>query len=60
MTVAWTRYRVSLAEPVMNGSPLFAGFRSERDAASVVALRESGVADLSSTFPTMRALTEAR
>ena len=28
--------------PTQNGSPLFAGFRSERDAASVAALREAG------------------
>src|SRR4029077_14939400 len=28
--------------PTENGSPLFAGFRSERDAASVAALREGG------------------
>src|SRR4029078_13679771 len=28
--------------PSENGSPLFAGFRSERDAASVAALREAG------------------
>src|ERR1700681_4063825 len=28
--------------PTENGSPLFAGFRSERDGASVAALREAG------------------
>ena len=31
--------------PTENGSPLFAGFRSERDAASVAALREAGARD---------------
>ena len=31
--------------PTENGSPLFAGFRSERDSASVAALREAGGGD---------------
>src|SRR5262249_49250119 len=35
--------------PTQNGSPLFAGFRSERDGASVAALREAGAAIVGQT-----------
>jgi Asp-tRNA(Asn)/Glu-tRNA(Gln) amidotransferase A subunit family amidase len=46
--------------PTENGSPLFAGFRSERDAASVAALRESGAVILGKTVTTEFAATEPR
>ncbi len=38
--------------PTENGSPLFAGFRSERDAASVAALREAGAIIVGKTVTT--------
>src|ERR1700722_4178300 len=38
--------------PTENGSPLFAGFRSERDAASVAALREAGAVIVGKTVTT--------
>src|SRR5215470_10004642 len=38
--------------PTQNGSPLFAGWRSERDAASVAALREAGAVILGKTVTT--------
>jgi Asp-tRNA(Asn)/Glu-tRNA(Gln) amidotransferase A subunit family amidase len=46
--------------PTENGSPLFAGFRSERDAASVVALREAGAVILGKTVTTEFAATFPR
>ena len=46
--------------PTENGSPLFAGFRSERDGASVAALRESGAVILGKTVTTEFAATEPR
>ena len=46
--------------PTENGSPLFAGFRSERDAASVAALREAGGVILGKTVTTEFAATEPR
>src|SRR5499427_1807728 len=46
--------------PTENGSPLFAGFRSERDAASVAALREAGAVILGKTVTTEFAATEPR
>jgi Asp-tRNA(Asn)/Glu-tRNA(Gln) amidotransferase A subunit family amidase len=46
--------------PTENGSPLFAGFRSERDSASVVALREAGAAIVGKTVTTEFAATEPR
>jgi Asp-tRNA(Asn)/Glu-tRNA(Gln) amidotransferase A subunit family amidase len=46
--------------PTQNGSPLFAGFRSERDAASVAALREAGGVILGKTVTTEFAATEPR
>jgi Asp-tRNA(Asn)/Glu-tRNA(Gln) amidotransferase A subunit family amidase len=46
--------------PTQNGSPLFAGFRSERDAASVAALRESGGVIIGKTVTTEFAATEPR
>ncbi|MBV9968504.1 MAG: amidase [Xanthobacteraceae bacterium] len=46
--------------PTENGSPLFAGFRSERDAASVMALREAGAVILGKTVTTEFAATEPR
>jgi Asp-tRNA(Asn)/Glu-tRNA(Gln) amidotransferase A subunit family amidase len=43
-----------------NGSPLFAGFRSERDAASVAALRESGALIVGKTVTTEFAWMQPR
>ena len=44
--------------PTEYGSPLFAGFRSERDCASVAALREAGAVILGKTVTTEFGLTE--
>src|SRR5438105_5023805 len=46
--------------PTENGSPLFAGWRSERDAASVAALREVGGVIVGKTVTTEFAATEPR
>jgi Asp-tRNA(Asn)/Glu-tRNA(Gln) amidotransferase A subunit family amidase len=46
--------------PTENGSPLFAGFRSERDAASVAALRESGALIVGKTVTTEFAWMQPR
>ena len=46
--------------PTENGSPLFAGWRSERDAASVAALREAGAVIVGKTVTTEFAATEPR
>lgn len=46
--------------PTQNGSPLFDGFRSERDAASVMALREAGAVIVGKTVTTEFASTEPR
>jgi Asp-tRNA(Asn)/Glu-tRNA(Gln) amidotransferase A subunit family amidase len=46
--------------PTENGSPLFAGFRSERDAASVAALREAGAVIVGKAMTTEFAATEPR
>src|SRR5215475_4732572 len=46
--------------PTENGSPLFAGFRSERDGASVAALREGGAIIVGKTVTTEFASTEPR
>jgi Asp-tRNA(Asn)/Glu-tRNA(Gln) amidotransferase A subunit family amidase len=46
--------------PTQNGSPLFAGFCSDRDAASVVALREAGGVIVGKTVTTEFAATEPR
>jgi hypothetical protein len=46
--------------PTENGSPLFAGFRSERDSASVAALREAGGVILGKTVTTEFAAAEPR
>jgi Asp-tRNA(Asn)/Glu-tRNA(Gln) amidotransferase A subunit family amidase len=46
--------------PTQNGSPLFEGFRSERDAASVAALREAGAVIIGKTVTTEFAATEPR
>src|ERR1700738_1432894 len=46
--------------PTEQGSPLFAGCRSERDAASVVALREAGAVILGKTVTTEFAATQPR
>src|SRR5216683_5033897 len=46
--------------PTQNGSPLFEGFRSERDAASVAALREAGAVVVGKTVTTEFAATEPR
>jgi Asp-tRNA(Asn)/Glu-tRNA(Gln) amidotransferase A subunit family amidase len=46
--------------PTENGSPLFVGFRSERDAASVAALREAGAVIVGKTVTTEFASTEPR
>ena len=46
--------------PTENGSPLFEGFRSERDAASVAALREAGGVIVGKTVTTEFAATEPR
>jgi Asp-tRNA(Asn)/Glu-tRNA(Gln) amidotransferase A subunit family amidase len=46
--------------PTENGSPLFAGFRSERDAASVAALREAGAVIIGKTVTTEFASSEPR
>src|ERR1700679_2510735 len=46
--------------PTENGSPLFAGYRSERDAASVAALREAGAVIVGKTVTTEFAATEPR
>jgi len=46
--------------PTQNGSPLFEGFRSERDGASVAALREAGAVIVGKTVTTEFAATEPR
>src|SRR5262249_35669654 len=46
--------------PTEQGSPLFAGFRSERDGASVMALREAGAVIVGKTVTTEFAATEPR
>jgi Asp-tRNA(Asn)/Glu-tRNA(Gln) amidotransferase A subunit family amidase len=46
--------------PTENGSPLYLGWRSERDAASVAALREAGAVILGKTVTTEFASTEPR
>jgi Asp-tRNA(Asn)/Glu-tRNA(Gln) amidotransferase A subunit family amidase len=46
--------------PTENGSPLFTGFRSERDAASVAALREAGAVIVGKTVTTEFAASEPR
>ncbi len=46
--------------PTEQGSPLFTGFRSERDAASVAALREAGAVIVGKTVTTEFAATEPR
>jgi Asp-tRNA(Asn)/Glu-tRNA(Gln) amidotransferase A subunit family amidase len=46
--------------PTQNGSPLFDGFRSGRDAASVAALREAGAVIVGKTVTTEFASTEPR
>src|SRR4029434_3831310 len=46
--------------PTETGSPLFAGFRSERDAASVAALREAGAVIVGKAVTTEFASTEPR
>ena len=46
--------------PTENGSPLFAGWRSGRDGASVAALREAGAVILGKTVTTEFAATEPR
>jgi Asp-tRNA(Asn)/Glu-tRNA(Gln) amidotransferase A subunit family amidase len=46
--------------PTENGSPLYAGWRSERDAASVAALREAGAVILGKTVTTEFAAREPR
>ncbi len=46
--------------PTENGSPLFAGQRTERDAASVFALREAGAVIVGKTVTTEFAATEPR
>ena len=46
--------------PTQNGSPLYAGWRSGRDAASVAALREAGAVILGKTVTTEFATTEPR
>jgi Asp-tRNA(Asn)/Glu-tRNA(Gln) amidotransferase A subunit family amidase len=46
--------------PTENGSPLFAGFRSERDSASVAALREAGALILGKTVTTEFAWMQPR
>ena len=46
--------------PTENGSPLFAGFRRERDAASVAALREAGAVIVGKTVTTEFAWMQPR
>jgi Asp-tRNA(Asn)/Glu-tRNA(Gln) amidotransferase A subunit family amidase len=46
--------------PTENGSPLFAGFRGERDAASVAALREAGAVIVGKTVTTEFAWMQPR
>ena len=46
--------------PTQNGSPLFAGFHSERDGASVAALRAAGAVIVGKTVTTEFAATEPR
>src|SRR6201991_248698 len=46
--------------PTENGSPLFAGFRSERDAASVAARRGAGAGIVGKTVTTESAASEPR
>ena len=46
--------------PTENGSPLFAGFRGHRDAASVAALREAGAAIVGKTVTTEFAWMQPR
>jgi Asp-tRNA(Asn)/Glu-tRNA(Gln) amidotransferase A subunit family amidase len=46
--------------PTENGSPLYLGWRSERDAASVAALREAGAVIVGKTVTTEFAATEPR
>jgi Asp-tRNA(Asn)/Glu-tRNA(Gln) amidotransferase A subunit family amidase len=50
----------SIDMPTQNGSPLFDGFRSERDGASVAALREAGAVIVGKTVTTEFAATEPR
>ena len=46
--------------PTKNGSPIYFGWRSERDGASVAALREAGAVILGKTVTTEFAATEPR
>ena len=46
--------------PTEQGSPLFVGWRTQRDAASVVALREAGAVIVGKTVTTEFAATEPR
>src|SRR4029077_8320698 len=46
--------------PTEQGSPLFTGYRTERDAASVAALREAGAVIVGKTVTTEFAATEPR
>ena len=46
--------------PTENGSPIYFGWRSERDGASVAALREAGAVILGKTVTTEFAATEPR
>ena len=46
--------------PTENGSPLFAGYQSQRDAATVAALREAGAVIVGKTVTTEFAATEPR
>jgi len=46
--------------PTENGSPLYTGWRSGRDAASVAALREAGAVNMGKTVTTEFAATEPR
>src|SRR5262249_58183733 len=46
--------------PTEMGSPLFAGWRSQKDAASVAALRQAGAVILGKTVTTEFAATEPR
>jgi Asp-tRNA(Asn)/Glu-tRNA(Gln) amidotransferase A subunit family amidase len=46
--------------PTQNGSPLFDGFRSDRDGASVAALREAGAVIVGKTVTTEFASTQPR
>src|SRR5262249_56679740 len=46
--------------PTEQGSPLFAGYRTGRDAAAVIALREAGAVIVGKTVTTEFAATTAR